>query len=205
MDTEKARRKELIEAINHDFSCFEEVTLRHATFQRRTIRADVVAVPQDPRFSGYAFAFEVKNPDEMWDIDPWCKAIKQASDYVCAAIEPGQKGLEMFSGRRIAVSFIFPAPPYDRYGQTKDGNGVIREASIGHAAGALQLALHFRVGGARWRYHQNGKHLEFSMGPNSIWHSSRSFFPSCVGLITRKRSLGSQKIDVMNELGGYPA
>lgn len=203
MDVEKARRNELMMALGSSFDCFEEVILRHPTFQNHTIRADLVAVPVDSRFNNYALAFEVKNATPDWSAIEWCEAIKQASDYVYATIEPNQASLEAFSGRRISASFIFPAPPYDRFGTHSDGRGVIRENEVTVATGALHLALHFRVGRAYWWGVSSGQIFSLSLGPNLIWDAKNGFRKAYIGLVTGKRSIGSQMIDVMKELSGF--
>jgi len=125
----------------------------------------------------------------------------QASDYVYATIEAqsGPPPLHQFVGRRMAAAFIFPSPAcYPRGGHR--GAEFVREEDEQLIAGALQLALHFRVGHVGWQPTGIGPRLVMSFGPNEVWRSDVGF--SGTGLLTGKRNVGSQKIDVFAELDG---
>jgi hypothetical protein len=150
-----------------------------------------------------AIGFEVKLPDaEKWNFATWAKAMQQAADYVYATIEPQKGGppeLRQFVGRRIAAAFIFPSPAcYPRGGRR--GAEFVRDGDEQLIAGALQLALHFRVGHAGWQQTGIGPRLVISFGPNEVWRNDVGFCGT--GLLAGKRTIGSQKIDVFAELDG---
>jgi hypothetical protein len=204
MDIEKPRRTELIEALQDHFLCFEEVTLRHALFSKYCVRADVVAIPLDQQYFPYALAFEVKQPNAVtWNYATWSIALHQAADYVYSSIEPqpSQPHLGQFRGRRISGAFIFPSPVFDRRG----GETLSRSGEEQLISGALQLALHFRVGHAGWEQTGKGRRFKLSFGLNEVWRSDCGFCFTATGLITGKRSIGAKKIDIFSELDGIGA
>ena len=186
MDPEKATRRELIEALQPEFTCFEEVHLRPALFPRRVIRCDVLAIPVEFEFSGMTFAFEVKNPNDPADTSFWKRAIRQAADYVYATIDP-RPGLERLVGRRVSSAFVYPylLP-------TGINEGAVRSY--------FELASYFRVGRVS-REPQGQRRLHMWMG-NQIWRTDRGFTPMARGALTGKRQLGSGKIDLLAELDG---
>lgn len=194
MDIEQARREELKNILSGHFACHEEVRLRHALFRTCRIRADIVAIPLDPKLAGYALAFEVKEPTSPnWQTKHWIHAMRQASDYLYAEIEP-QPGIPGGVGRRIAASFLYPSPPI---------SGIFSLDSCDEPlAGALLLALHFRVGHAHYD-RKKGDRFVLSFGPNEVWRSDIGFSAVAIGLLTGKRTVGSQRIDVLRSLKGY--
>lgn len=202
MDIEKARRAELMAALGDQFVCFEEVTLTHAMFTRHKVRADVVAIPLDERLAGYAFAFEVKEPTQAWNYAAWSGAIRQASDYVYAKIDPVAPAVQ-FAGRRIAGAFMFPSPPYNPHGMPMEPTPFVRPGEEQMVSGQFHLALHFRVGRAFWETTRRGPRFNLSFGPNPVWDSERGLWHHGVNLIAGKRTLGSGKIDVKAELDGW--
>jgi len=200
MDVEKKHRAELIRALDSHFVCFEEVKLRHALMTKHCIRADVIAIPTDQKFWGFAIAFEVKEPTSKYrNAADWIQTLRQASDYVYASIEPEKRddNLASYVGRRVAAAFVFPAPKYALVGTEHEKPGDAR-----FLAGAMQLGLHFRVGGADWESTGIGPRFRLMMGPNEVWRSDCGFCHTGPGLLSGKRTLGSRKVDVMAELDG---
>lgn len=192
MDVEKERRNELIRALSADFVCFEEVRLQHFTFPRISVRADIVAVPLTPEYRGYAFAFEVKQPSERWQYKDWSKTIRQASDYVYGKILPDPR-LSGHVGRRIACSFVYPAPEYIRSKPTEEDSIIV---------GIFHLAIHFRVGRAFTDNSRRTTRFCLTMGPNEVWRSDVGYTGQAPGLIKGLRTVGSQRVDVLRELDG---
>ena len=192
MDVEKQRRSELIRALDPDFVCFEEVRLQHLTFPRLTVRADIVAIPIAPQFQGYALAFEVKDPSEQWQYKNWSKTIRQASDYVYGKILPDPR-LNEHVGRRISCSFVYPSPEYIRTMPTEEDSIIV---------GIFHLAIHFRVGRAFIDTSRREKRFCLTMGPNDVWRSDVGYTGQAEGLIKGKRTVGSQRVDILRELDG---
>jgi hypothetical protein len=192
VDVEKATRVELITALSSEFDCFEEVNIEHFAFSRHRVRADVVAFPRDVRFAEYALAFECKIPKESWQDKHWAYAARQASDYNFGRIVRDRR-FQQFENRRIAASFLFPSPRMSM---------VTGDANDASTFGIMLLALHFRVGRAFWEQRKNGKRFVVAFGPNEIWRSDTGYAHVADGLIKGKRTLGSQKIDVIQELDG---
>lgn len=202
MDVELEQRRALIEALGDQFECFEEVPLQHAIFERRFVRADIVAVPKDERLSSYAFAFEVKQPDKTWDYSRWSNALRQASDYIYGAIT--SKGpASRFAGRRISAAFMYPSPPLDPEGRLADKGPYVRPDTSVMVTGLFHMGLHLRVGRAHWESDKEGKRFWLSFGPNPVWCSRRGFRDQGLNLVAGKRTLGSQRIDVRAELDGW--
>ncbi|RWP46877.1 hypothetical protein [Mesorhizobium sp.] len=202
MDIEKERRADLIAGLGEQFRCFEEVTLTHATFTRRKIRADVIAIPVDDRLADYALAFEVKEPSQAWNYSDWSHAIRQASDYVYGKIDPVAPAAK-YAGRRIACAFMFPSPPYNPHGLPMAPTPFVRPGLEQMVSGQFHLALHFRVGRAFWETSKLGRRFALSFGPNPLWDSEHGFLDRGLSLIAGKRTLGSGKIDVKAELDGW--
>jgi len=164
----------------------EEVPLRHALFQKHVIRCDVLAIPLDARFSGLTLAFEVKEPQHPEDTSFWKRAIRQASDYVYATVEP-QRGFEHLSGRRVSSSFVYPY-------MLPDG---MNHRSI---ANYFDLATYLRVGRA---FHESGRRerLALYLG-NRVWRSDQRFASKAEGELLGKRQIGSRQVDLLCELDG---
>jgi len=206
MDVEKNRRAELIEVLSGHFICFEEVDLRHALMTKHCIRADVVAIPNEPKFWGFAIAFEVKEPTSKYrNSADWIQSLRQAADYVYASIEPKNRADNLSShfGRRIAAAFLYPVPSYmPNIREVTQADAELVEKDDRFLAGAMQLALHFRVGGASWEQTGIGPRFRLIFGPNEVWRSDCGFCHSGPGLLSGKRTLGSRKVDVMAELDG---
>lgn len=202
MDVEKEQRAALIAALGNEFDCFEEVALQHALFGRRTVRADIVAVPRDERLASYAFAFEVKQPNTTWDYSAWAHAIRQATDYIYAPILPLGPAAK-FAGRRISAAFMFPAPGIDPEGRRPDKGPYVRPDTSVMVTGLFHLALHLRVGRAHWEQDRHGSRFCLSFGPNPVWCSGKGFRDQGLNLVAGKRTLGSQRIDIRKELDGW--
>lgn len=200
MDIEAVKRKELITALQPDFICFEEVPLNPALLPGRILRADVVAIPIEEQYWAYTIAFEVKAFDDLLDCSKWCDAIKQASDYVYAKTTNNDLASLLY-GRRICASFVYPAPLFRPYVPIGSDVGMAgKEVMI---SGAFSAALHFRVCRAHWHERRPGQHeLMLTMGPNELWRQNSGFTGQATPLLTRKRKLGSQMIDVLAELDG---
>lgn len=204
MDIEKARRAELIDALGDHFICFEEVKLRHALMSKHCVRADVVAIPIEETFWGFAIAFEVKEPSyKRRNAAQWIQSLRQASDYVYASIEPEKRNdnLAGHIGRRIAGAFVFPAPAFGGREIVTPETELAQDERV-FMAGAMQLGLHFRIGGAGWEQTGIGPRFRLMFGLNEVWRSDCGFCHSGPGLLSGKRTLGSQKVDVMTELDG---
>lgn len=201
MDVEKEYRAELIGALGSAFECFEEVPLEHPLFRGRKVRADLVAIPVDPRLSGYALAFEVKRPDRTWDYSKWSGAIRQASDYVYGRIAPAGPA-RAFAGRRIAAAFMFPSPPLNTEGRLTDTGPFVFPASSVMVSGLFHMALHFRVGSAYWETIGRERNFCLTFGPNPVWDTRRGLRTQGINLIAGSRTLGSQRIDWKAELDG---
>lgn len=206
MDVEKKRRAELITALGSDFICFEEVKLRHAFMTKHCIRADVIAIPTQEEFWGFPIAFEVKEPDSKYrNSADWIQALRQTADYVYASIEPQKNSYDLspYFGRRIAAAFLYPAPIYLQGSQQIVPHDIaVAEHETRYIAGAMQMALHFRVGGGSWERTGIGPRFRLLMGPNEIWRSDCGFCHSGPTLLSGRRRLGSRKVDVMAELDG---
>lgn len=206
MDVEKERRAELVAALGEQFICFEEVALRHPLFSKHRVRADIVAIPLDKRLENYALAFEVKEPKHGYmNYASWSQAMRQAADYVYAKIEgrPNRPDLTPFIGRRISGAFLFPSPAWNPAGHVASlDDPFVRPGDEKIVTGAMHLALHLRVGRGFWEKRSAGRRFVLSFGPNEVWRSDSGFMEASIGLITGKRTLGSQKLDVMAELDG---
>ena len=203
MDTEKLLRRQLIEHLKKDFLCVEEVSVRPALFPRHVVRADVVALPINPEHKLFdsPIAFEVKNVDEIdiYDLSNWSKAIKQASDYVYATIEP-DKRLQDFAGRRIIASFVFPAPPFQWSANGTDDPDGFRKI---RTSSAFHLASYFKVGAAQFSRTGNQKEsLTLYMGRGEVWTQNKGWSGTATNHLSNKRKLGSQNINVLAELDG---
>lgn len=191
MDIEKQRRIELIQSLGSGFHFFEEVRLRHAMFEGRIIRADVLAVPVEGKFAGVPLAFEVKEPTPEQQSKFWVKALRQAADYVYAKIEPPVRKCEGLPvGGRIAAAFIFPAPATTDY-DLQDRKDVL--------IGARALALHFRVGQARPSVRGKGR-FALAFAGNEIWQSDCGFKEVAGQFIGGGYRLGSKIINAIEEL-----
>jgi hypothetical protein len=203
MDVEREQRRALIDALGEEFDCFEEVPLRHAIFSKRMVRADLVAVPRDTRLASYAFAFEVKQPDQTWDYSRWSQALRQASDYIYGAITP-QGSAAIYAGRRISAAFMYPSPPLDPEGRLPDKGLYVRPDTSVMVTGLFHMALHLRVGRAHWETDSKGKRVfALNFGPNPVWCSKKGFRDQGLHLVAGKRTLGSQRIDIRKELDGW--
>ncbi|WP_127558005.1 hypothetical protein [Nioella ostreopsis] len=202
MDIEQARREELMNALADDFWCFEEVNLRHATFNRHLVRADVVAVPKDTRLERFAIAFEVKEPDKSWHYAKWAQAARQAYDYVFARIEDSSSA-SVFAGRRISGAFLYPAPIYYPEGKGRSPNQYCRDDNEELTTGILHLGLHLRVGWAAWDFKPREPRFELRFGPNPVWRQRIGFQKQGINLLSGSRPLGSRRIDFASELDGF--
>lgn len=197
MDIEAALRRELIDALTPDFACFEEVALRPALFPERRVRADVVAVPLDQEFFGHALAFEVKRVGQKNDCTYWSTAIRQAQDYVYAHLDSDH---HLLSGRRISAALVYPAPRYYVYPPRFNCPDDISEKLM--ISGAFLSAMHSRVGRAMKDESSRFKDLHLYMGPNFFWSEKLKFTGQAKAVLKNRRRLGSQHVDVIQELGG---
>lgn len=198
MDIEKTRRKELLAELYAHFDCYEEVPLRPGLLDRQLIVADVVALPKDDAFSGVLLAFEVKEPRSPWNYARWCRAIRQAADYVFAEADPNTSPASI-RGRRVVASFLYPAPPFDPTGQ-RGQSSFVKAGEEMMVSGALHLGLHFRVGRASRTASRFGPVFTLNFSPNVVWQSDRGFVPQARGLLLGSRALGSGRINALAEL-----
>lgn len=188
---EDKRRSHLAGLLAPDFEVFEEVWVRHALFRHRVLRADIIAIPKDGRFSHCAIGFEVKGYDE-WDIPSLAKSLKQASDYVLATVEPNQAA-EVHCGKRVMATFIYPAPEAESIFQMTDPKQAFW-------AGMIQSAGAHRVGAANVANTYKEKPLVLAVSRSEIWLSSRGWRADALNLLSGKRQIGSQKFDILTEL-----
>jgi hypothetical protein len=196
LDYEREQRDRLKRLLGDAFVCFEEVQLAHPILDAK-VRADLIALPVEPDFSHLAFAFEVKIPKSDWEFKDWTATIKQASSYVWARVD-AQNSPTVPNGRVVSAAFIFPAP---YLGSTISHDEHIhpcyRDYDREPLRGALDLAIHFRVGSARIDRNTNSL-IELRMGSNSLWTSRSGFKAQARNLLLGKQRIGSRKLDTEN-------
>ena len=190
MDVERFRRTELIERLNSEFECFQEVWLRPILQSEKRVRADVVAVPRSEDLSNIIIAFEVKEPRQEQNFVKWTKAFRQAYDYVDAVVDDPVRAPPI-AGLRVACAFVYPSPSYQPPGSTNVTSRFLRPGHEAAMAGVIHLALQFRVGIANI---DEKSRLILSFGPNTIWQERLGFLNFNMGLVTGTRPLGSRRI-----------
>lgn len=191
---ERILRDRLRQRLEAAFETFEEVPVRHALFRHRRLRADVLAIPRDERFSDIALAFETKG-DPDWDKPRWARALKQASDYVLATVEPE---VAAHAGKRVMATFVFPAPPWVT-GDALDGRGPV-DGRAAFLSGMAQMAAFHRVGMAKFSPELQGRPLILSFGPNEVWLSTTGWRSAARDLLVGRRQIGSQRFAILDEL-----
>lgn len=180
------------------FETFEEVEVRHALFRRRRMRVDLLAIPRDPTLSDIALAFETKG-DRVWDIPLWAQALKQASDYVLATVEPK---LSNHSGKRVMATFVYPAP---QWVLEMNENIHSETPKSSFLSGMAHMAGYHRVGMARYcASYGRQTALTLSIGPNEVWLSTRGWRAQARHLLAGKRQIGSQRFPILDELANLP-
>jgi hypothetical protein len=199
MDIEKPVRIELMNALSEHFICFEEVNLFHALLPKQIIRADVVAFPRGDQLAGCGIAFETKLPTAEIDSANFAEVIKQSSDYVYASVAPDDRVGE-YVGRRINSSFVFPSQPFRTQMRDLEKEFGSNGAEVLQASGALQLALHFRVGRAYWEKAYPDKRFALAFGRNDVWNSQEGFLKRGEALFNPKRRLGTKRVDFISEI-----
>lgn len=187
MDIEASRRRELISQIESQFHCIEECGLTLAGFDEH-LRADVVAISKlssEP----WILAFEIKEPNQKWELKNWLKAIKQAADYPNCKLTDERAG--SVARRIINASFLYPGPNLSPWiGSDTQRNRFYREYDLEPLRGAILLAQHFRVG---W-VNNEPKANKFSLkiGTDPVWDSKLGFRKKSAGLLIKRR-IGSSK------------
>lgn len=187
-------RAHLAAVLARDFETFEEVEVRHALFRRRMLRIDVLAIPRDPVLTDLALAFETKG-DRRWLIPEWAQALKQASDYVLATIEPK---LAAHAGKRVMAAFVYPAPRWQSHGAPPSA-GVTHEEMF--LSGMGHMASYQRVGTARIVEGRRGPELVLKAG-EELWTSTRGWRSNARNVLAGKRQIGSQRFPILEELRG---
>lgn len=184
--TEDEARDDLERLLARCFWTYREVNLRHALFRRRTLRADLIAIPKDQNMEDIAIAFECKR-DQDWSDGPLGPALKQAADYVLATIEDPIV-MPRFKGVPVMGSFLYEAPACN----CNEGPSVKAIACSGmmHMAGLL------RVGGARPG--RKGR-LTLSFGATVVW-DERGWWANARNVLVGKRQIGSQRFPILDEL-----
>lgn len=190
-ETELQIRNRLRGLICDDFDVFEEVNLSHSLFRHRLLRADLVAIPRDPKMSDIAIAFETKK-DQDWDIPSWGAALKQASDYVLATIHKDRPQIAPHAGKRVMAVFMFPCASRQNWGACDD----VREAAL---SGMSHLAASFRVGVARSVNYGRVERIAL-MVPNEVWVAGRGWRSDARNILVGKRQIGSQRFPILEEL-----
>lgn len=194
MRNETEVRAYLRQQLDKDFELHEEVCVRHSLFKRRRLRLDLLAIPRDPRLSDIALAFETK-PDREWDIPLWSEALKQASDYVLATVEPD---LKAHAGKRVMAVFVYPSPLEG----LADAHHYIEDPRLSFYAGMLHMAGYSRVGIAKI----SSAYREIPLCllvPNVVWISSRGWRANARDILVGKRQLGSQRFPILEELAAH--
>ena len=174
------------------FETFEEVDVRHALFRKRRLRVDVLAIPRDPGLSDLALAFETKG-DRDWLIPTYAEALKQASDYVLARVEPK---LAAHAGKPVMATFIYPAP---RKVMEPHPHRIEPDKKIFFLSGMAHMAGYHRVGTARMETLKRGPALVLSVN-EEIWNSHRGWRTNARNVLAGKRQLGSQRFPILEEL-----
>lgn len=159
------------------------------------LRADLIAIPKDDKFCEQLFAFEVKIPDGTWHYAHWSDTIRQAENYVYGLIDSSH----VMGGRFVTAAFVYPFP--DIFGPCRDDPPIIRAGDEPMLQGALNLALHLRVGRAFSDFHHRAPRFTLAFGPNEVWREDVGFLPGGTGLLKGRRRFGSRKVDVLKELG----
>jgi len=191
MNLEEDKRIELESWLAPAFETWREVKLCHALFRRRKLRIDLLAVPREDPYRQIALGFEVKGHTE-WDEPIWAKALKQASDYVLATVEPDRPGLGPHVGKRIMAVFVWPAPSWVISPKSADIQGAF-------LSGMAQMAGYLRVGRATVSKSRRPS-LELTFGPNDVWGSASGWRPHAQNMLVGKRQIGSQRFNILEEL-----
>jgi hypothetical protein len=188
---EDRRRRILCDKLGPHFEIFEEVWVRHPLFRRRRLRVDILAIPREVRYSSIAIGFEVKGyPD--WDIPSLGTALKQASDYVLATIEPEAAIPDRLHGKRIMAAFVYPGIA-DLLGVDLRG-----PPKLAYLAGMIQSASAHRVGTA-----VDVKDLTLQVGTSEIWVGSKGWRSDANNLLSGQRQIGSQRFSILDELSAF--
>lgn len=169
--------------------CFEEVALEHVSHAKKTIRADIVALPRDVECREFLLAFEVKRPDQSWHYRDWSNAIRQASNYVDAHVSQSTGIIN--KNAKISGAFIFPAPFVVPTVDRIENSPYIRPGFEQAIAGMFHLALHLRVGRAGVSQTIRDEIFSMRMGPNEVWNATRGFTKIGQKLLRSKRKIGS--------------
>lgn len=187
---EAAVRARLCAILGPAFELFPETLVRHALFRGRRLRVDLLAIPRDLAFSDIALAFETKGERE-WDIPSWAQALKQASDYVLATVEPD---LPAHVGKRVMATFVFPAPPW----ASGDKAGDASKASF--LSGMAHMSGYHRVGMVSSAIYGRRRLNRLTLGFNEVWVESRGWRANARDMLSGKRQIGSQRFPILDEL-----
>ena len=181
MDAEKPLRDEIRDIMQNDFLVFEEVCINSLLHEKK-LRADLIIIPKDDRFTEQTFAIEVKNPRPDWQPKHWSYVAKQAFDYIGGKLE---ESIDILKNRKIDASFIFPSPDYHCPGGNYDQHII---------QGILQLAAQFRIGRATRAVDSVCGSFTLSIGANDIWTPKSGWTSQAVYLLKNKIRHGSGKI-----------
>lgn len=191
MSPEEQKCVELESWLAPAFETWREVRLRHALFRRCKLRIDLLAVPREEPYRRIALGFEVKG-HAKWDEPIWAKALKQASDYVLATVEPDRPDVRPHVGKRVMAVFVWPAPSWVVSSKSTDIQGVF-------LSGMAQMAGYLRVGRAMVSQSRRPS-LELTFGPNDVWGSVSGWRPHAHNMLVGKRQIGSQRFNILDEL-----
>ncbi|MGX9981103.1 hypothetical protein [Methylobacterium fujisawaense] len=189
---ERQTRAQLRQMLDPDFETYEEVDVRHALFRKRRLRVDLLAIPRDPLLSDLALAFETKG-ERDWLIPTYAEALKQASDYVLARVEPK---LAEHAGKPVMATFIYPAP---RKVMEPNPRRVEADRKIFFLSGMAHMAGYHRVGTARMENLKRGQALVLSVN-EEIWNSQRGWRTNARNVLAGKRQVGSQRFPILEEI-----
>ncbi|RUP13899.1 MAG: hypothetical protein EKK43_14470 [Methylobacterium sp.] len=189
---ERQTRAELRRMLDPDFETYEEVDVRHALFRKRRLRVDLLAIPRDPLLSDLALAFETKG-ERDWLIPTYAEALKQASDYVLARVEPK---LAEHAGKPVMATFIYPAP---RKVMEPNPRRVEADRKIFFLSGMAHMAGYHRVGTAQMENLKRGQALVLSVN-EEIWNSQRGWRTNARNVLAGKRQVGSQRFPILEEI-----
>jgi hypothetical protein len=187
MDIEQPVRHQLIHILSPSFRCFEEVTL--VLMNRKTVRADVLAISSTDCRIPVILAFEVKAHDNS-DPGKYKDALFQASKYVNAVIvDPRIIG---FQNANVDAAVVFPAPAYrwPTIAEEVDANTYV-------LTGIAFMAERLNVG----RLVQRKTDWEIIFGTNDVWSKNKGWMGNAEtrfrekGIIT---ALKKERLDSTN-------
>lgn len=199
---EDRNREGLKTALSEHFSVYEEVNVRHAFFNI-DMRIDLIAVPAPGAPFLLPIGFETKG-HEQWDIPLLAKCLKQASDYVLSTISPQPSLPQSLFGKRVMAVFIYPSPIFrpnagPEVGSPSDLSGNSVSAKDSFFRGMIHMAGYSRVGSCFYDPQYKGSPLVLRC-PNEVWIGSKGWRSDALNILSGKRQIGSQKVDILDQL-----